>query len=104
MAVKIGPTSKLKGFHDICLLFISILIAKRFAPDEISCYHHSLPVGPIQISLVILRIDAVNISACITEERGGLKVGQRLRGRSTAIKYSCMPILLETLFLQLECH
>ena len=33
-----------------------------------------------------------------------LKVGQRLRGISTAIKYSFIPILLETLFLQLDCH
>ena len=32
------------------------------------------------------------------------KVGQRLRGISTAIKYSFIPILPETLFLQLDCH
>ena len=34
----------------------------------------------------------------------GVKVGQRLRGISTAIKYSFIPILPENLFLQLDRH
>ena len=39
-----------------------------------------------------------------TLDTAEIKVGQRLRDVSTAMKYSFKAILLEALFLQLNCH